>query len=274
MVMSELLRSFMQVAPLIPQLVNGKVGMVVSDREKFVTLNPIPELAKSVSLGDMLKPGSAIYKAVHDRERVVVEVGKELYGIPYVAISMPIIEAGEVVGAVAIHESLEQKDMLASAAGNLSDAAAALSSSTQAILAQAEELAASGRAVNAMSQAATNQVAETDKVVGFIKDVASQTNLLGLNAAIEAARVGELGRGFGVVAEEVRKLAVNSAGSAGQIMNVLNDVKESIQRISAEISHIEAVAEHQAGTMEKLTEHSATLQQMSEQLAEMAAGKK
>ncbi|MDR3591389.1 MAG: methyl-accepting chemotaxis protein [Negativicutes bacterium] len=272
--MSELLKSFMQVAQFIPQLVNGKVGMVVSDKEKLVTLNPISELAGAVSLGDKLKPGSGIYKAVHDKERVVVEVGKELYGIPYIAISMPIIEAGEVVGAVAIHESLEDKHTLASAADKLSEAAAALSSSIQAILAQAEELAASGRSLNTMSHKATSQVAETDTVVSFIKDVASRTNLLGLNAAIEAARVGELGRGFGVVAEEVRKLAINSGESAGQITNVLNEVKISIQKISAEISQIETVAEHQAGTIEKLTEHSAALQRMSEQLAQMAAGKK
>jgi len=265
-----ILDCFVSVIQYIPQLVSGKVGMVICDREKWIASNSIPELSHQVLSGEAVKPGSAAYIAMQKRQKVVVEVPSDVYGIPYIAISMPIIEKGEVVGAVAIHESLERKETLSLAAKQLSSSACELSSSIQSVLAQAEEMAASGRMLKDLSVEANKHVGETDTVVRFIQNVASETNLLGLNAAIEAARVGELGRGFGVVADEVRKLAINSSSSATQITGTLSRINESIQKITIEISQIDAVTTHQADTIQCLTGHSQELMAMSEKLARMA----
>jgi len=76
---------------------------------------------------------------------------------------------------------------------------------------------------------------EIGNIIGIIDGIAAQTNLLALNAAIEAARAGEAGRGFSVVADEIRVLAEESSGATDKIADLVEDIKINIDKVVTEM---------------------------------------
>ncbi len=113
-----------------------------------------------------------------------------------------------------------------------------------------ENITTSIQGVSSQSEAMIEQGKDIKSIVEIIRDIADQTNLLALNAAIEAARAGEHGRGFAVVADEVRKLAERTQKSLSEIeanINILvqsiSDTSESIKNQVKEVEEINASIE-------------------------------
>jgi methyl-accepting chemotaxis protein len=111
--------------------------------------------------------------------------------------------------------------------------------------------------------------ARIDAIIGTIKEIAGQTNLLALNAAIEAARAGEQGRGFAVVADEVRKLAERSSNSAQEVAVIIGDLNARVREVTGSM---QTVVDRVATSRHVADETVGVIEEMVREIAVAAEG--
>ncbi|MDR3563597.1 MAG: PrpR N-terminal domain-containing protein [Negativicutes bacterium] len=141
------------------------------------------------------------------------------------------------------------------------------------LTASSEEIAATSQETATIAKTANQRVQNTTEILEIIRRVARQTNLLGLNAAIEAARAGEAGRGFSVVAEEVRKLADESNRSANDITAMLGEFRDSVELVVKNVEQNNKITTEQATATQEIAKMLDDLKIVGQKLVDMAQRK-
>jgi len=266
-----MLDHLLQVATLINKFTHSDLGVAICDKEKWLKYVPAERLDLKINYGDSIPKEAAAYKAMQLNKRLVVEVSKEIYGIGYIAVGLPIHdEEGNIIGAIGISESMDRKEYLEAIANNLVQSIDSIAQTIEKIAAEAEELSATSEELTSATHTAVNQSKETDNILSTVKTITKQTNLIGLNAAIEAARVGEYGKGFAVVAEEVRKLSNVTAQSTKEIEEIIFNIRNVMQQIDQATVTVGNVAYSQAQELGELNPVVKSLKDMANGLLSAA----
>ncbi|NOU64703.1 PAS domain S-box protein [Paenibacillus sp. LMG 31461] len=209
----------------------------------------LPEFASSSAYDNLwkeLRKGRAfqdkIIRVANDGRRLILE-----------ATYMPIYSDGHVDAIIKIATDVTSREtVLQQSTAELKAMVEKITANTEEVLEASKVIVTHMSEMSRESSTVEKQVKSIQTVTTIVKEIASQSHLLGLNAALEAARAGELGRGFEVVANEIRKMAGSSKQSAEDISDQLTNISTSVSTMIQSIEDITKQISINSNSIEQL----------------------
>lgn len=263
-----LLNSFSDIVDLIPIILDEAVNIAVMNTEVITLIITTPEMPVPFKVGD---PIDELSKNVIHRGEIVVSDNYDSLEIPfpYRSYTIPIKDnSGKPEGLILIAKPLRKKQKAMDAYNNVRASLEQITTAINDLNINVQEVVEANERILSIVKNTDERTSDTNEVLQFIQGISSQTNLLGINAAIEASRAGEHGRGFDVVAKEIRKLSSSTSDSIKRVASVLNDIGSSIKDVHKQVNDTNSVFETQASTLEEIAastqELNASVQIMQE----------
>jgi len=260
---NKLMESFYTMIPYFKHYFGTDLGFTISNTEKFLLVQNGDNLKVKVQTGDKIPNGCAAAACLKSKEVLHITVPTEVFGFPVETIAVPVLVHGNIEGALVISMSVdktEKKEKISHLANTVSESLKQMSSNVVEMATTFQEINQTNASIENFIQETKGSSKKTDEVLTFIEGIAKQTNLLGLNAAIESARAGEYGKGFGVVSTEIRNLSNSTKESINQINGILNNIQNSINEIFERFQCSNNLLENQTAGLQEIT---ATIEELT-----------
>lgn len=265
----ESLETMIALVPIFKAAVPAELSIAICDTEKFIAYWAGENIDLHIRVGQPLHHEEPLMHAIRNNVTLRAEVPATFYGFEFIGTATPLHDInGNVIGGIAIQ--LRKQSELVAIADQISFSLSQANNQLSQVADSSATLAASAQQLLSLANRTVEQVDEAGKVVSIVRKVADQTNLLGINAAIEAAHAGDRGKGFGIVANEIRKLSNETLTSTNAIQHTLKTFEEAISGMRASIESMTSVVDQQAVSSRQVLDFIEEVHRMSEQLNQFA----
>jgi len=267
-------RAFDDFAPMIANMFPEGAFLYMTDLTQYAYRQGSEKFdIPNIQVGTPLIDGATASEAIKTKKVTVREFDASMYGVPTMVMNYPLFDEDEnnkVVATFGIMIPRQVHVQLREIAENIERGLADISAGIEELAAAASEISNNEKQLNENVNEVFDLSEAINEVLGFIKQIADETKMLGLNAAIEAARAGDVGRGFGVVAEEIRKLSDESRVTVVKIRDLTEQIKGKITETSKRSEQSMRASEEQAAATEEITASVEEITAMSEEMKRIA----
>ena len=233
---NEVLQKYIETIPVIKDAFGMDIMMSITDGNQFLAYWPGDKMVADIHVGDILDHNDPMWTSFTTGKKLEQICPADVYGFAFRAITIAIRDGSQIVGTMGIAISMENETFTNSASEKLLKSIDVVIDDMDGMNRDSEAIRVSNEKIGESTKKIVDHV---NAIQGFAKDIqkiSNKTNMLALNASIEAARSGEVGKGFAVVAEEMRNLATDTKTSSekildilGQFMNDLEDMEKSMK---------------------------------------------
>ena len=264
----DILEQLSNMAPYLHLALKQEAVVVVVEKESGKVLKYLPgkNLEIGYREGERIKPNDTnVHTALNGRNSDIY-LDASIYGMPINAYAFPIKEGNRVVGVLGFGNPIDKERQLEEYIDTVRDIVNVLQDKTHRMASHSEQLATTSEQIREQSERALADSEKTNDITKLIRGISRQTNLLGLNASIEAARAGQHGAGFNIVAQEVRKLSLQTDESTEEIERALTSVKSNLSALLQNMTHITEASTEEAKLTQEVSGVIETLSDVSTKL--------
>lgn len=258
--MNQECKKIIDALPVIKQIVDEISYITVIDQDGIIQGFAIPDGEKPLmEIGTKFHdPSGAFDEVLKSGRKKYNYLPKEVMGVAFEGVLAPIMDHGNVVGVITYTHSADDKEHARDLTLEFKNSVSTISNSITNIAESFDNIFKMLKGMNERATEIEDDVTQATSVVSRIRNNASRSNILSLNASIEAARSGDAGRGFAVVASEMGKLSTDSGSSAKEIDKALSVVSSHLEAIITSIQDTNVVAE---GYLNCITDVKSQLEQ-------------
>lgn len=267
---NKLQQAFDTLIPYMHYFFDDEIAFTMSTTTHFLRVVNSKNINMNAKPGDPLRPTGAAYECIKARKPISTIVPKETFGVEIKAIGLPVKECNEIIGSIVLVKSLERHNKFVEMSKVLSSAIETLSETSSVLSSDIDEMTKHNEVLLSEVNDASDKTKNTDEVLNFIRNIASETNLLGLNASIEAARAGDRGKGFTVVANQIRKLSNSSSKSINEINSTLTEIEKSVAKISEGLASTKDTFNNQFSKIHEIDSSINNLSELVDKLRDLS----
>lgn len=234
--MNEVLESFINTIPVIKDAFGMDIMMSITDGNEFLAYWPGDKMVADIHVGDILSHDDPMWTSFTTGKKLEQVCPADVYGFAFKAITIAIKDGSQIVGTMGIAISLETETFTNEASELLLGYVDKVQDEINKSRDYGESIQKNNVAINQATESILQNASDVKDFANAIQQISNKTNMLSLNASIEAARSGEAGKGFAVVANEMNRLANDIKESSGKILDIIdqfisdiNSMKENLE---------------------------------------------